>query len=55
MPYDGFKRSGTRKDGIKYAPKHFNRQKLVGFHFVINEWTKPNRTVALGFVAENAN
>lgn len=32
MPYGGFKDSGVGKEGIKYAVKHFTRQKLVGFH-----------------------
>ncbi|ODR83061.1 hypothetical protein BG842_17195 [Haladaptatus sp. W1] len=32
MPYGGFKDSGVGKEGIKYAVKHFSRQKLVGFH-----------------------
>jgi lactaldehyde dehydrogenase len=32
MPYGGFKDSGVGKEGIKYAVKHFSREKLVGFH-----------------------
>jgi lactaldehyde dehydrogenase len=32
MPYGGFKKSGMGKEGIKYATKHFSREKLVGFH-----------------------
>ena len=32
MPYGGFKDSGTGKEGVKYAAKHFSREKLVGFH-----------------------
>jgi lactaldehyde dehydrogenase len=32
MPYGGFKDSGKGKEGIKYAVKHFTREKLVGFH-----------------------
>jgi lactaldehyde dehydrogenase len=32
MPYGGFKDSGKGKEGIKYATKHFSREKLVGFH-----------------------
>jgi lactaldehyde dehydrogenase len=32
MPYGGFKKSGKGKEGIKYAVKHFSREKLVGFH-----------------------
>ena len=32
MPYGGFKDSGVGKEGIKYATKHFSREKLVGFH-----------------------
>jgi len=32
MPYGGFKDSGVGKEGVKYATKHFSREKLVGFH-----------------------
>jgi lactaldehyde dehydrogenase len=32
MPYGGFKKSGTGKEGVKYAVKSFSREKLVGFH-----------------------
>ena len=32
MPYGGFKDSGVGKEGIKYAVRHFSREKLVGFH-----------------------
>lgn len=32
MPYGGFKDSGVGQEGIKYAVKHFSREKLVGFH-----------------------
>lgn len=36
MPYGGFKDSGKGKEGIKYATKHFSREKLVGFHEGMN-------------------
>lgn len=32
MPYGGFKDSGVGKEGVKYAVKHFSREKLVGLH-----------------------